>query len=454
MKFPKLFQRKTITYSDVDISNNNDVYSVLLGISDNAPKNLQPRQAYFLAERSSDLGGAINKIIKPISSMILLIYENDGSARYSDPILDLLNEPGETRDKSLFLSEITESYLLTSESWIVARGNVTRPPLALIPIRPYDVSVIINEADGMPQIIETQSPFDRRVYSREQVGKELRFYDSKRLNEIIPIIGQRNLMDQWRGRSPLNKLYYDVTINESGKRHNKSLLDNGLRTTAVISPKDKANAAGAPAKWSEKAIETLQKTIRAFNQGSGNAGNAMIVGTPVDVQGLTQNNKDMDFISLMNVTKEAIYNLYDIPLPLILSDAMTLSNYTVAQRAFFTNAVFPIFNFVANGIVTGLRPRYKSLQRGESLGFSEIDIPGMRPILVEDMKQLKDSEAISVNEIRATGGFDPDPNGDAILVMSSKTTLEAVTGGGSFADINMDDIPDDEESADETSGEE
>jgi hypothetical protein len=180
----------------------------------------------------------------------------------------------------------------------------------------------------------------------------------------------------------------------------------------------------------------------------------MIVGTPVDVQGLTQNNKDMDFVSLLNVTKEAIYNLYDIPLPLILSDAMTLSNYTVAQRAFFTNAVFPIFNFVANGIVTGLRPRYKSLQRGESLGFSEIDIPGMRPILVEDMKQLKDSEAISVNEIRATGGFDPDPNGDAILVMSSKTTLEAVTGGGSFADINMDDIPDDEESADETSGEE
>jgi HK97 family phage portal protein len=446
MKFQWPFQRKSVSYDEIDLANDSAaVYSVLLGVSDNAPKNLQPRQSYYLAERSSDLGGAINKILKPISSMILLIYESDGTARYNDPLLDLLNEPGETRDKSILLSELTESYLLTSESWMIARGNVNRPPLALMPIRPYDVSVIFNEADGMPQFIETQSPFDRRVYTRRMVGKELRYYDAKELNEIIPIIGQRNLTDQWRGRSPLNKLYYDVTINESGKRHNKSLLDNGLRTTAVISPKDKSNASGTPAKWSEKAVETLQKTIRAFHQGAGNAGNSMIIGTPVDVQGMTQNNKDMDFISLLNLTKEAIYNLYDIPLPLILSDAMTLSNYTVAQRAFYTNAVFPVFNSVACGIINGLRPRYKSLQRGETLGYSEIDIPGMRPILVEDMKQLKDTEAVTVNEIRATGGFDDDPNGDAVLVMSSKTTLESVTGGGSFSGINFDDAGMDEE---------
>ena len=448
--------KTSVTIQDVDISQDDStVYQTLLGRSDEAPTNIQPRQAYYYAERSSDLGGAVSRITRAISSFLPVISDSEGDVRYDDPLLEIINNPGEMRSRSKFLSEISESYLLTSECWIVARGNINRPPLAIVPIRPYGISIVFNLTDGMPEIIQTECEYDRRTYTRQIIGGQFRFIDAKQLNEIIPIIGQSNLTDGWRGRSPINKLYYDITMNSSGKRHNKSMLDNGLVPSMVVSPRGSGNSQGAPQQWNDKAVETLQKAFRAFHQGAGNARNALIVGKPAEVQLMAQNNVDMDFIELLKNSKEAIYNLYQIPLPLILSDAMTLSNYSIALRSFYVDAVFPVYDYIADGLLNALAVRYKSIRPGDTLTFSEIDIRGMRPVLVENMKQLKDTEAVQVNEIRSTGGFDTVEGGEVILIPAGKTTLEAITGGGNFSDSSNDEImnglTDDEEPTEEIS---
>jgi HK97 family phage portal protein len=422
------------TITDIDLSSNETaVQQILLGVSGETEINIQPKDAYIQAEKNADLGNAILKIAQNIASMILVVIDSEGEIIYDDPVLDIFNHPGEMRNKSKVLLELSMSYLLTNEGWIVARGNVNNPPLAIVPIRPYNISVILNYSDGMPDVIQTQSEFDRKEYHRNEIDGEFKFYDKAGLNEIIPIIGMSNLVDGWRGQSPLNKLFYDISMGTSGKRHNKSLLDNGLRTSAVISPTSALGSSGMPRQWGEKIVSTLQKTFRTFHQGSGNAGNVIISGEPLEVTGLAQNNTDMDFAQLLTVSRESIYNLYQIPLPLILSNAMTLNNYTVALRTFYIDAVFPVFDYILGNLSDALRNRYPSLQNGEMIGFSEIDIRGMRPILVENMRMLNDTEAVTTNEIRSTGGFENDPGGDVILVSANKVSLDSVTGGGSFA---------------------
>ena len=438
--FKKTETKSSIHNVDISVDESfNDLLPLILGISSGSPVNIQPREAYYLSEKNSDLGSAIDMISKSISPMKLQIKDKEGDVRTEDPTLTLLNHPGERMRKMSMFYEMTESFLLTNEIYLVARGNINREPISLVHIRPFNVSVVMNNHDGLPQTIQTQCDRDRRTYNREIIDHQIRYIDKVGLNEILPIIGTSNLSDEWRGRSKIVKLFYDVKMNIDGKRHNSSLLENGMRTSGIITPKG-TTSGGAQESWAEPVVKLLEKHIRSFNQGAGNAGNSLILSRQAEFLNFMQSNVDMDFLNLLKVSREAIYNLYDIPLPMILSDAMTLSNYSVALRAYFDMAVIPVFNNIVDGIKDVLMPRFDTLQPTDEITFSEVDITGMRTILLEDMSLMKLTESVTTNETRSVGGFEPDPAGDSILVSSNKVPLEALDIGPSFEDIPMDDI--------------
>ena len=435
-KRPSLDEKAQSYLREVDISNDTSTIpeSVILGLSSGIPEHISPREAYYMSERNGDLGGAVSMIASAVSGLTLAIEDKQKEKRQEDVFLKRLNSPGEGMRKNQFFYELAESMLLTNESWIVARGNVNKEPLALIPIRPYNLSVVMDFTDGIPQTITTQCYRDRRTYYREYIDGHYRFIDSIGMNEIFPIISVSNLTDEWRGRSRLIKLFYDVKMNTDGKRHNVSLLQNGMRVSSILMP-DGTRGGGEPVSWTEQTVDVMTDRIRSFNQGSGNAGNNLIVSHQMKAEGLTQNNKDMDYLSLLGVSRETIYNEYRVPLPLILSEAMTLSNYTAAQRAFYDNAVFPVFDNLADGLLYSLGVRYKSIEDTDKLVFSDIDIRPMRNVLVENMELLKKTQAVSTNEIRSVGGYEPDPAGDSILVQSSNLPLEALDIGPTFEQL-------------------
>jgi HK97 family phage portal protein len=257
------------------------------------------------------------------------------------------------------------------------------------------------------------------------INGKMRFIDQIGMNEIIPIIGAVSMLDHWRGRSKLNQIVYDIAMSTDGKRHNVSLLKNGLRTSGILSPRTDTTGSN---KWDDKKVKALEQNIRNFHQGSENAGNILILGAPAQIDGITQNNKDMDFIALLKESKVEIYNAYKIPLPLVLSESMTYDNLTTSQRAYYDKAVFPVFNMLADGIMSGLGERY-GLEENEKLSFSVLAIRDLQSVLAEDMTQLKNTEVVRVNEIRAIGGLKPDMDGDVILVGAGKLPLQAVSIG-------------------------
>lgn len=442
-KIANLFSREEKSYDLDDIINGSSIFT---GLSSGMPIQVTPRLAYNLNERNNDLGNATNRISTNISGLRKGIRDSvGGEIDFNHEIMDILNNPGGGMSGRQFWREASESYLLTQECWMVARGNLNRPPLELVFIRAYDINVTMDESTGYPKTITTTSNKDRRTYERIEENGRARYVDKTKLNELIPIIGAVSISDEWRGRSPLGKLYYDLLMNTDGKRHNTSLLKNGMRTTGILSPKPTANSTPS---WSKETVESLQDNLRAFNQGAGNAGNVFIMSAPGEIQGISQTNKDMDYMSLLKTSQESIYNLYAIPLALVFSDAMTYDNLATSNRTYYTKAVFPVYDQMADSILNKLAPRY-NLKGNEVLSYSVVDIEDLQPVLVENMKKLKEAEANTINEIRSVGGFEEDPSGNEILVSSNKIPLSAVSSALSFEDVDVTESESDTEQEEE-----
>lgn len=395
------------------------------GFTDGSPTYIKPRTAYNMYQRNADLGKAVGGISDATAGMKKGISDGSGEIDYKAPIMEILNNPKGGLNRSQFWSSITESYELTQSIYIVARGNITRPPLELVFIRPYDVTIIMDDTTGEPSSIMTTSRKDRREYNRVEENGIYRYIDKTSLNELLVIRGKVSTLDEWSGQSPLTQLYYDIQMNTDGKRSNVSQQKNGSKPSLIISPKNSDKNIGA------ESVKSMTKYLRTFHQGSGNSGNAMVLSDAMEVNPIGLSNKDMDFLNLLNFSKDSIYNLYNVPLALISRDAQTYDNLTTAIRSFYTKAVFPVFDQIAEGLMDSLRDRY-GMSQDETLTFSESDIRDLRPVLVENMVKLKETEVIKTNEIRRIGGYEDVQSGDDILVSANKVPLDFLVAADSF----------------------
>lgn len=400
--------------------------------------HVDPARAYHYYFSVASLGDSVNKISRAVASLVIGIKAPGGDVDYKHPLVQLLNHPGEGFSRAQLWAELAASYKLTNEAWLIARGDVSREPLAYTFIRPYNVSV--NEAvDGLPASITTTGKRDNRTYCRREDLGKIRYVDAMGLNEIIPIIGMTGTDDSWRGESPLSQLFYELDQTKNGKRSNSSMLKNGMRTSGILTPKP--SSAGPARGWGEKVVDDIQKRFRANNQGVGNSHNITILGEPAEIHGMATTNKDMDYIEMLKDNAREVYNHFDIPLPMVLDESMTLDNYTVAQKTFYNEAVFPTFEILAAGIIEGVGHRYK-LEDDERLVFNDIEIRALRDARIEEMKKLNESQAVTKNEVREVGGYAVADGGDQILVnanmvpLSGEGNIKGLSGTGGDGDTN------------------
>jgi HK97 family phage portal protein len=410
----------------IDITDPNTYsFASVFGIGAIDAIHVTPRMAYLLAEKNGDLGKAIGDISGALATLTKGVKSGKDQIDYKHPLIQLLNKPGGGYNKIQFFKEISESFLLMNELYIIARGNINRPPLELEFIRPYDVTITQDSTKGEPVAIQTTSNKDRRIYKPTIIKGMTRYIDASGLNELLCIRGAVSLQDEWRGRSPITKLYYDIMLSNNGKRHNMSMLENGMRTSGIMSPA-KSGSGEAPTTWGADKIKTLQEYIRTFAQGSGNAGNFLVVGTPTEIQGMTQSNKDMDFTVLLQNSQISIFNLYNVPLPLVLNTNMSYNNFTTANRTFYTKAVFPQFDLIAEGLMFNLRDRF-GLTDDDTLAFDDTDIRDLQPVMIENMKMLNETQSVTKNEVRRLGGYEDIAGGDEVLILANQLPLSMVS---------------------------
>jgi HK97 family phage portal protein len=388
--------------------------------------DVTPYNAYKYYKQVFPVRDAVSTIADAVAGLPFGVAGADDTEKIikDNDYIDLLRHPGTEVSGDDLITELTTSYLLTNELWLILRGRVTAQPVSLSYARPYDISITgtIDQTDGTPNTIQTTSPRDNRTYYKHIIDGQLRYLDSTRvesaLNEIYPHIGIVTLGDQFRGLSLLTSVRKELDQIVYGNVHNTSLMQHGFRKDLLFTVNDYID---------EDQTKLLSKSFRDHS-GPHTAGGVGVLPYGInDVKEIGESNKDADYINLIREAKNRIALLYKIPLPLISPDNMTRSNYEAAQFVLYDRPVTNTFDHVFSGLAAAFNCRLPDSDKIKIV-FNPHEVPALRTRQADRMETLRKSYSLSTNEIRATAGYSPLPDGDAVL--GPANLLPIVSGQG------------------------
>jgi HK97 family phage portal protein len=367
---------------------------------------LSPPQAYWLWQISDTIGNACDLISWAFEQLEPVLQDKKTKDYVDDhPLIELINNPGFKMTSDRFQFELMTSFLVTGECYPILEGNVNYEPFGIYTLGSNYTS-LQEAADGwLGQIIINQNRQDE-VYSREEIPKRRMwvYQHSTKLKETVQILNKtrRNAL---RAQSVLERVYYQALTKYYGNVHNSALLKNPGRLSGTMSPKAALN---------QDAWEAFQNEARNTIEGPQNAGRMLYPPAPVEFINHMLNPRDMDFINLIENSREEIHSQYQIPLPLVTTKTMTMGNYENAVYAFYDMAVMPRAKFLYKQLGKFALPRYKDGDRYD-LVINEKEIPALKERLFKIVKEVRATSAFSENEMRSIAGYaDLGDEGDQI----------------------------------------
>ena len=362
---------------------------------------------------------SIDRIVDEFATIPQVVEGKDSEILPDHPVLDLLKNPNVDATQNEFFQSIGSFFNITGNAYILATGNVNRPPLELFSINPVTVNVDRSSRDPFPSKFtidtgERNSLVFRRVESSFQLGNRaanrIRFIadNDKELWQIktfSPLMETTTL----EGLSPLSALAPEIEQYLNASLHNDSLLSRGATLSGIFSLTD------SEAVVDQDQQEAIRDQIRTFYSGAENAGRAFF-SQQLDFKSITQNNKDMDFATLQSMVFETIVTGLKVPLPLVSGDNMTFNNIENAMLILYDNAVIPLAKRIFNELSLFLLPRYGNTE-GLNITFVDSELPALEPRRNAELNKVKDLGVLTIDEIRKMLGFEPlESGGDAVYL--------------------------------------
>lgn len=389
---------------DINLTNTSQLYNLVYG--SDCSYSVTFLEAYKYFAKISPLRTAVGMIADAIADLPLITESTKQEMTTEHNLIKIINNPGIGIDRANLLKELTVSCLLTNESWLLFRGRINAEPININYIRPYNIDIYSNlDYDGYPYSIKTNSPKDKRTYYKHIIDGHIRYVDSERnpnvaLNELIPIIGITDIHDQFRGLSPLTSIKKELDHLWHGNVHNAALLKNGMRLSAILSPK---------VEMTDQQYNQVEDSVGDLFTGSEKAGGVFISPVQLESVNLMMKNTDADYMNLIAKAEQRVYAAYEIPLPLVTPDTMTLSNYEAAQFAFYdqtvSDATTKLFPAIAKAFAI------RSGEENLKLTFNPHGVKALQQRQAERMETLRKTYALGTKEIRETAGYG-DPNTD------------------------------------------
>lgn len=202
---------------------------------------------------------------------------------------------------------------------------------------------------------------------------------------------------QYQPASILNGCGVETLLYWYGCYHNKSLLERGARPSLALLFK---------AAISSKAREQLREELREFFSGVSNSGRPMIIDGAADkeIKELSQNNKDMEFASILKAAEDAIYKR--LGTNWILSDKVASKDLSECLEVFYDMTVCPLFEMIYNHLF-GICKYFNSALDNYSVCFLEKNIPALRPRFMKMMSDMPNLGIFVIKERRAMYGYPP-----------------------------------------------
>lgn len=390
----------------------NQLRCELRGIASHGISDLFSYKAY---DTAAPLATAVDLIAESLADINPIIYDKQLNEYDTDQdILKFINLPGFGQDWRTFALDAAVSYLLTRNIFINLLGPIDRPPIAMTPFKPFWVHHEIDDTDGYIKTFHANklSSGKQLDFERDDL-KSWRFFDEKEMNELIHIRGQSD-DDNALGRSPIGALLLTILHNVAGSQHNASLLNNGARPSGALVTEQ---ALG------DEQFARFKDEINETYSGANNAGRPLVLDGGVNWKEMSVTNKDMDFISLLTLGKEDVFNRYKIPLGLVTPKAMTLDNYRTSVVSLFDLAVLPTIRVIFDGLSRILLPRFKLDTERHVLTFDPSSVNAAIIKTGEKVKLMSDVNSFTTNELRSEFGFEPLEGGDVVLAPASNIPI-------------------------------
>jgi HK97 family phage portal protein len=327
--------------------------------------------------------------------------------------LELLDNPNADVTGKEFLYQVSSFLDITGNSFMIATGQITKPPLELLTVSPTRITFSLGNKFGLLHVPNsiwvTESNIGQKTFTAEEDRQRdiIRFIrdQDKELWHVRQFNPYRSTSNFW-GMSRANSLWLELQQYIAGNINNLSILKRGTRLSMAWT-----NTTGV--ELTETQWQRMQEEKQKY-EGDKNAG-----GTPIldgmDVTSIQQSNRDMEFTELQKSTVERISIIYNIPLATLTTTAMTLNNLETSQLQFYDNAVIPHANYIYSELTKFVLHRYKN---SENLvySFNETDITALNVRIIENTRRQNEIGANTIDEIRTLLGYEGlETGGDVIL---------------------------------------
>lgn len=391
--------------------------------------SLTPTFAMWLYENSDTIGDAIDRIAWAFQSITPVLEDLKTGEILSKPtdhpFLGLLNSPGFFQNKRTLMFELMVSFCATGGAYPVAKGNINYEPIGLESMSANKASLIPDINNRLLQILFNNNE-DNNIYKRQIIPKRKTavYQAENQLSETCQIVIKKK-KDGVYPLSPLERIVHQAMTKHYGTTHNENLLKKGSRPGGMWSPDNKEP-------MSQTNYEAFKNEVRSMS-GAQNAGRDIIAPVPIKYENFLVTARDMDFIKLLEASKEDIYSQYQIPLPMVIKGNMTMGNYTESQTAFLDLAVLPRATFLLESLGNFLLPRYKDGDK-YILTYDEKSLTALRSRMLKEAEAMMKIKANSKNEIRATLGYESiGPEGDIIYEAANMIEI----GDDDYTDDNI-----------------
>lgn len=362
----------------------------------------------------------INEIAKSIGGLQWIVQSRTrGQWRELEehPLLTLLARPNPMQGGGRFFEALT-GYLMISGNAYIERvgpgsgtGRFAQPPRELYAIRPDRMTVV---------------PGD-------QTNIVLR-YEYRAGGAIVelpaPLVLHQKLfapVDDWYGLSPLQVLARTVDTDNTAINWNYSLLKKGARPSGALVTQKSLR---------DDQFTRLRAQIDQDYAGADRAGFPMLLEGGLEWKEMGLSPKDMDWLESRKMSKQDVAMGYGVPAELIGLKEATYENRREAKRAFYTETVLPIADFLTSDLNNWLVPLYGQRIR---LAYDRDAIEALQEDREKVWARVQKSDWLTVNEKRQATGYDDHPQGDVLLVPFSVAPLgEAGQTGTTFEQLPAD----------------
>lgn len=376
--------------------------SDLISVGTSNISNSKLRSYY---EQVAPLADAIDMIVGA-ASQITPFLQNQEENQFirSGDILDLLKNPNADKTYDEFAGTSLLNLLLFGNSYILATGvDSQRPPKELFCINPALVSPVQDNSNYYPDRYIVTESNQSTSYERTETSFGVQYLASNG-NELWHIKRLTSNTNQITGDSAALAIRSELEQYLRSGLHNTSLLKNGFNANTIVFLKDDL---------SQDEYERICQNIRNWYSGQDNAGRAFVSNGIEKIESLALTSKDMDFLKLRIKNEQTIYSKLNIPLPLVTPENMTLANMETAQFWFYDGAVLPVLKKFLAELTLFLGKRFDL--DGLRLWYDENEIG---PIIIRKTEVALNQSKIGVltiNEIRASLGYEPLDGGDVLL---------------------------------------